>query len=106
MYYQRLIEKEIELKLKTSGAVLVAGPKFCGKTTTCMRYQKSFVKLNTKQSIAMARINPRGVLNGEKPRLIDEWQKAPDIWNQVSIFLLEVPLLRTRLKSTIVGLAE
>ena len=83
MYYQRLIEKEIELKLKTSGAVLVAGPKFCGKTTTCMRYQKSFVKLNTKQSIAMARINPRGVLNGEKPRLIDEWQKAPDIWNQV-----------------------
>ena len=83
MYYTRLIEKEIELKLRTSGAVVVAGPKFCGKTTTCMLYQKSFVKLNTKQSITMARMNPRGVLNGEKPRLIDEWQKAPDIWNQV-----------------------
>ena len=83
MYYNRLVEKEIELKLRTSGAVVVAGPKFCGKTTTCMLYQKSFVKLNTKQSIAMARMNPRGVLNGEKPRLIDEWQKAPDIWNQV-----------------------
>lgn len=83
MYYQRLIEKEIELKLKTSGAVVVAGPKFCGKTTTCMLYQKSFVKLNTKQAIAMARMNPKAVLKGETPRLIDEWQKAPDVWNQV-----------------------
>ena len=83
IYYQRLIEKEIALKLKSSGAVVVAGPKFCGKTTTCMLYQKSFVKLNTKQAIAMARMNPKAVLVGETPRLIDEWQKAPDIWNQV-----------------------
>jgi predicted AAA+ superfamily ATPase len=82
-YYHRLVEKEIELKLKTSGAVVVAGPKFCGKTTTCMLYQKSFVKLNTLQSIKMARLNPKGVLRGATPRLIDEWQKAPDIWNQV-----------------------
>ena len=83
MYYPRLVEKEIELKLRTSGAVVVAGPKFCGKTTTCMLYQKSFVKLNTKQAIAMARLNPKAMLKGETPRLIDEWQKAPDIWNQV-----------------------
>lgn len=83
MYYDRLVEKEIERKLRSSGAVLVAGPKFCGKTTTCMKYQKSFVKLNTKQAIAMARMDPHGVLEGEKPRLIDEWQKAPDIWNQI-----------------------
>lgn len=83
MYYNRLLEKEIELKLRTSGAVLVAGPKFCGKTTTCMLYQKSFIKLNTKQTIAMARLNPKAVLMGETPRLIDEWQKTPDIWNQV-----------------------
>lgn len=83
MYYSRLVEKEIELKLRTSGAIVVAGPKFCGKTTTCMLYQKSFVKLNTTQTIAMARMNPKGVLSGENPRLIDEWQKAPDIWNQV-----------------------
>ncbi len=83
MYYSRLVEKEIELKLRTSGAIVVAGPKFCGKTTTCMLYQKSFVKLNTKQTIAMARMDPRGILYGENPRLIDEWQKAPDIWNQV-----------------------
>ena len=83
MYYNRLVEDQIELKLKSSGAVVVAGPKFCGKTTTCMLYQKSFVKLNTKQAITMARMNPKGVLAGEKPRLIDEWQKAPDVWNQV-----------------------
>lgn len=83
MYYDRLVEKEIELKLRTSGAIVVAGPKFCVKTTTCMLYQKSFIKLNTKQAIAMARMNPKGVLSGDNPRLIDEWQKAPDIWNQV-----------------------
>lgn len=69
--------------MRTSGAVVVAGPKFCGKTTTCMLYQKSFMKLNTQQAINMARMNPKAVLNGEKPRLIDEWQKAPDVWNQV-----------------------
>lgn len=83
MYYKRLIEQEIELKMRTSGALVVAGPKFCGKTTTCMLYQKSFMKLNTQQAINMARMNPKAVLNGEKPRLIDEWQKAPDVWNQV-----------------------
>lgn len=83
MYYRRLIEDLISLKLKSSGAVLVAGPKFCGKTTTCMLYQKSFVKLNTKQAIDLARMNPKAVLNGDKTRLIDEWQKVPDIWNQV-----------------------
>ncbi len=83
MYYSRLVEKEIEKKLRTSGAVMVAGPKFCGKTTTCMLYQKSFVKLNTMHAIQMARMDPKGVLAGEKPRLIDEWQKAPDIWNYV-----------------------
>lgn len=83
MYVSRLVEKEIEKKLRTSGAIVVAGPKFCGKTTTCMRYQKSFVKLNTKQAIALAKLNPKSVLAGETPRLIDEWQNVPDIWNCV-----------------------
>ncbi len=83
MYYPRYIEKKIERALKTSGATLVAGPKFCGKTTTCMKYQKSFIKLNTTQSIELASLNPAMVLKGENPRLIDEWQKVPDIWNQV-----------------------
>ncbi len=82
-YFNRLIESKIKSKLKSSGAVLVAGPKFCGKTTTCMLYQKSFVKLNTQQTIELAKLNPKGILAGEKPRLIDEWQSVPDIWNQI-----------------------
>lgn len=82
-YYRRLIESKIENKLKTSGAVLVAGPRFCGKTTTCMLFQKSFIKLNTRQAIELAKMDPKGVLTGENPRLIDEWQAVPDIWNQV-----------------------
>lgn len=82
-YYQRYADKEIERKLKTSGAILVEGPKFCGKTTTCMRYQKSFIKLNTKDVIALARLDAESALEGEAPRLIDEWQTVPDIWNQV-----------------------
>lgn len=82
-YFKRLVETQIESKLRSSGAVLVAGPKFCGKTTTCMRYQKSFVKLNTLQTINVAKLNPKSVLIGEKPRLIDEWQTVPDIWNQI-----------------------
>lgn len=83
IYYDRYIEKQIERALKTFGALVVAGPKFCGKTTTCMRYQKSFIKLNTSESIRLASMNPAKVIVGDNPRLIDEWQKVPDIWNQV-----------------------
>lgn len=83
MYYKRCIEKTIEKALKSSGAVQVVGPKFCGKTTTCMLYQKSVVRLNTEVSIKTAEINPAAVLLGEYPRLIDEWQMVPDIWNHI-----------------------
>ena len=83
MYYTRYIEQTIERKLKSSGGILVTGPKFCGKTTTCMLFQKSFIKLNTNQAISIAQMNPRQTLVGEAPRLIDEWQKVPDIWNCV-----------------------
>lgn len=83
MYYPRYIEKIIERTMNSSGGVLVTGPKFCGKTTTCMRFQKSYLKLNTNQAISLASMNPRQALAGEKPRLIDEWQKVPDIWNHV-----------------------
>ena len=61
----------------------MAGPKFCGKTTTCIRFQKSFVKLNTNSRIKLARLNPMQTLKGEHPRLIDEWQTVPEIWNCV-----------------------
>lgn len=83
MYYKRYIEKEIERALKSSGAIVVAGPKFCGKTTTSMLYQNSFVKLNTNSRIKLARLNPKQMLIGEYPHLIDEWQTVPEIWNYI-----------------------
>ena len=61
----------------------MAGPKFCGKTTTSMRFQNSFLRLNTDSRIRMARLNPKQTLFGERPRLIDEWQTVPEIWNCV-----------------------
>lgn len=82
-YYTRLVESKIKSKLKSSGAILVAGPRFCGKTTTCMLFQNSFVKLNTDSVISLIKLNPKNALIGEAPRLIDEWQVIPEIWNEV-----------------------
>lgn len=83
MYYKRLIEKIIYDKLNYSGAILIAGPKFCGKTTTSLLFAKSNVKLITDQDIELAKINDNFVFSGDTPRLIDEWQVVPDIWNKV-----------------------
>ena len=82
-YLKRYIEKDIERALKSAGAVIVTGPKFCGKTTTSMLFQNSFIKLNTNSRIKLARLNPGQTLMGEHPRLIDEWQTVPEIWNCV-----------------------
>ena len=90
-YLNRYIEAQIERRLQSSGAVLLAGPKFCGKTTTAQRLAKSFVKLNTRQAIDLARMEPRNTLIGEQPRLIDEWQTVPDIWNEAKNWIDENP---------------
>lgn len=90
-YYGRLVEKTIERKMKSCGAVVVEGPKFCGKTTTSLRYAKSSIKLNTSQAIQLAKLETRNVLNGETPRVIDEWQTVPEIWNEVKSWIDENP---------------
>ncbi len=90
-YYERLVEKTIERKLKSSGAVVVEGPKFCGKTTTALRYAKSSIRLNTNRAIELASLEPRNVLIGETPRVIDEWQTVPEIWNEVKAWIDENP---------------
>ncbi|MBR7060191.1 MAG: ATP-binding protein [Eubacterium sp.] len=90
-YYKRYIEKTIEKKLNSCGAVVVEGPKFCGKTTTALRYAKSQIRLNTSSSIELAKLETRNVLRGEKPRVIDEWQTVPDIWNEVKGWIDENP---------------
>ena len=82
-YFERYIEQIIANKMKSSGAVLVAGPKFCGKTTTSIRFAKSVYRINTKNVVDITKFNPKIALVGERPHLLDEWQKVPDIWNCV-----------------------
>ncbi len=82
-YYPRLIEKTIERKLRTSGAVLISGPKFSGKTTTCTLLAKSKIALIDDDLITMVSADPKIALEGATPRLIDEWQTIPNLWNLV-----------------------
>ena len=82
-YLKRYIEEQIREALETSGVVVVAGPKFCGKTTTCELFAKSKYSLDTLQKIKMVEANPEAILIGDNPRLIDEWQNVPDLWNCV-----------------------
>lgn len=82
-YLHRYVEKNIEKALKTSGVVVLAGPKWCGKTETCRKYARSEYCLDTKKKIQLANLDPEAILMGENPRLIDEWQNAPDLWNAV-----------------------
>ena len=85
-YIDRLFDKELDFYLKTTGAVLVVGPKWCGKSTTCKRHAKTIVDLlktsTREQYISLAKTTPESFLNlGEKPELIDEWQIVSFIWN-------------------------
>lgn len=82
-YLKRYIEEKIENALDSSGVVVVAGPKFCGKTTTCKRFAASSYALDTKAKIQLVQSSPQSILAGDTPRLIDEWQNVPDLWNCV-----------------------
>ncbi len=82
-YVSRTIEPYFQRKLNSSGCVLVSGPKFCGKTTMCKHYAKSVISLKTSNAILLASSDPRSTLIGERPHLIDEWQKVPEIWNLI-----------------------
>jgi len=83
-YLKRLVEDDLQEKLAASGAVLIKGPKSCGKTETASRYAKSVLRMDRdpQVSVIMA-TNPQLLLEGETPRLIDEWQEQPEIWNYV-----------------------
>ncbi len=82
-YINRLIEREMTKKLHSSGCVLVKGPKFSGKSTMCQRFSSSVTALKTKNQIALIESDPVLALKGEKPHLIDEWQKVPEVWNLI-----------------------
>ena len=86
-YMPRLIDEALSNKLKGKGAILIQGPKWCGKTTTAEQVAKSILYMDEpeskEQNLQMADISPSTLLSGETPRLIDEWQIAPKLWDAV-----------------------
>jgi len=88
-YKKRIADRLLTRKLKSAGAVLIEGPKWCGKTTTAEQIAGSILYMDEpekkKQNLRMADINPGILLQGEYPRLIDEWQIAPMVVGQHQI---------------------
>jgi len=86
-YLLRLCDQELQMALQSSGAVLIEGAKWCGKTRTASNAAKSILYMqdpdNTSSYQAMADTKPSLLLKGETPRLIDEWQMAPVLWDAV-----------------------
>ena len=83
-YAPRVIDAVVEHALSIAGAVLLEGVRACGKTATGLHHSRSAVRLDTDdQARAMAALEPTLVLAGESPRLIDEWQLEPKLWNHV-----------------------
>lgn len=86
-YKQRIADKMLAKKLASKGAVLIEGPKWCGKTTTAEQQAKSVLYMDNpaklETNLQMAEIDPSSLLADETPRLIDEWQLAPKLWDAV-----------------------
>jgi hypothetical protein len=86
-YLPRIADKILSDKLEAKGAVLVKGAKWCGKTTTALQIAKSCLFMqdpeNKSQNLALAELDPKLLLQGETPRLIDEWQLAPNLWDAI-----------------------
>ncbi len=86
-YKPRIADAVLEKKIKSSGAVLVEGPKWCGKTTTAEQHSKSvnYVSdpVNLNKNMILAEMNINTLLEGEKPKLLDEWQIIPQLWDAV-----------------------
>ena len=86
-YRQRIADSLLNFKLHSKGAVLIEGPKWCGKTTTALQIAKSSIlmqaKDNLKDYLELAQIRPSALLQGETPHLIDEWQIAPQLFDAI-----------------------
>ncbi|MGD9761961.1 MAG: ATP-binding protein [Candidatus Izemoplasmatales bacterium] len=86
-YLFRNIDSQLEMYLEAFGAVLITGPKWCGKTTSASMKVKSILKLQDPDKsqgyLLTAQTKPSLLLEGEKPRLIDEWQMAPVLWDAI-----------------------
>ncbi len=86
-YKKRIADEILQFKLESKGAVLIEGAKWCGKTTTAKQQANSIVSMQNQDTassnIELANIKPSILLTGETPRLIDEWQVAPKLWDAV-----------------------
>ena len=86
-YRKRIADDILKRKLEGKGAVLIEGPKWCGKTTTAEQLAASILYMDDpekkEQNIAMSELNPKRLLKGATPRLIDEWQLAPKLWDAI-----------------------
>ena len=86
LYRPRIADALLNEKLESKGAILIRGPKWCGKTTTAEQYANSIIYMSatgSNNNIELAKLNPGIILKGETPRLIDEWQLAPELWDAV-----------------------
>lgn len=84
-YRKRLLDERIEEYLKIFGAVVIEGPKWCGKTWCSLYHSKSHVFLTDKNTRVLAQSEPRLIFKDERPELIDEWQLVPSIWDTVRL---------------------
>lgn len=86
-YRPRIVDAELKRRLAGKGAVLIEGPKWCGKTTTAEQVAGSVLRVDdparTRQYVSMSQIDPARLLEGATPRLLDEWQRAPRLWDAV-----------------------
>ncbi len=86
-YRKRIADEILLRKLEGKGAVLIEGPKWCGKTTTAEQVSKSILYMDDperkEQNMQLSEISPKLLLNGKTPRLIDEWQLAPKLWDAI-----------------------
>lgn len=87
-YRERIVDKKVEEYLKLFGAIVIEGPKYCGKTWVARYHSNSEVLLYSNTGgesniVELARISPNLILEGEKPKLIDEWQKATNLWDEI-----------------------
>lgn len=89
-YKERIADKKIDHYLKLFGAVSIEGPKYCGKTWAGRYHSNSEILLHkttgeASNNVELAKISPKIILEGEKPRLIDEWQEATNLWDEIRI---------------------
>lgn len=86
-YRERIADDILKRKLEGKGAVVIEGPKWSGKTTTAEQIAASVLYMDDperkEQNIAMSELNAKRLLQGNTPRLIDEWQLAPKLWDTI-----------------------